>query len=139
LQKGIALDALLLDYIEHARINLQQSEGTLSIYLTAYNVLARLTIKDLSNAKEIIKELAKQEYRLYYRTLQKISVCCNWAVEEEKIQKNPFLSTLQALKEPTPSDTYPDPFSHQAMARIIEAYCHHPRYYHYADLVEFYS
>jgi integrase len=138
LQTGIALDTLLLDYMEHARIKLQQSEGTLSLYLTAYNVILRLTTKDLSKAEEIMNELAGLEYGSYYRTLQKISVCCNWAVEKEKIHKNPFLSTLKSLKEPNHSDTYPDPFSRQAMARIMEAYCLHPRYSRYADLVEFY-
>lgn len=133
---GITLDTLFLDFISYQRSVLRRSKGTLSVYETAYNVVMTLETKDISQSNKILEELATLKDSVRYRTLQKLSICCNWAVEEGKISKNPFLRVLKELKEPKPTDDAPDPFSRQAMERIIDAYRHHPRYHHYADLVE---
>lgn len=135
---GIALDTLLLEFMKHMRLTLRRSEGTLSMYQTLYNVVVELETTDLSHSSKILEELAKLEYPAYYRILQKLSFCCDWAVEGEKIRKNPFSSVLRLLNEPKPTDKHPDPFSLQAMERIIGTYRNHPRYHHYADLIEFY-
>ena len=134
---GIPLDTLFLEFMSYQRSILRRSKSTLALYQTTYNVVMTLETKDISQSNKILEELAKLKDSAYYRTLQKISVCCNWAVEQEKISKNPFLKVLKELKEPKPTDEAPDPFSRQAMERILDAYRHHRRYYHYADLIEF--
>ena len=134
---GITLDTLFLEFMTYQRLVLRRSKSTLSVYETTYNVIMTLETKDISQSNKILEELAKLKDSVHYRTLQKLSVCCNWAVEQEKISKNPFLRVLKELKEPKPTDEAPDPFSRQAMERILDAYRHHPRYHHYADLVEF--
>jgi integrase len=135
---GPTLDTLFLDYMTYQRLILGRSKSTLSGYETTYNVVIALETKDISQSTKILEELAKLEYSVRYCTLQTLSACCNWAVEEGKIGKNPFLRVLKNLKEPTPTDEAPDPFSRQAMERTLDAYRHHPRYHHYADLIEFY-
>jgi len=135
---GITLDTLFLEFMTYQRLVLRRSKSTLAVYETTHNVIMTLETKDISQSNKILEELAKLKDSAHYRTLQKLSVCCNWAVEQEKISKNPFLSALKGLKEPKPTDDAPDPFSRQAMERILEAYRHHPRYHHYADLIEFY-
>ena len=134
---GIPLDTLFLEFMSYQRLVLRRSEATLAFYETTYNVVMTLETKDISQSNKILEELAKLKDSAHYRTLQKLSICCNWAVEQEKISKNPFLSALKGLKEPKPTDEAPDPFSRQAMERIIDAYRQHPRYHHYADLVKF--
>lgn len=135
---GKSLDLLFLEFVEHRRSILKRSKATLATYNTVYKIIKKLKTKDLACRDEILKELGELPNPTYYRALQKISTCCNWAVEEDKIQKNPFLVILKSLAEPKPTDEYPDPFSRQAMERIIEAYRKHPNYSCYADLVEFY-
>ncbi len=134
----LAVDELFLEHMKYLELVLRRSKSTLSNYQTAYNIITNLNTKILSDVKNILEELSQLEYAVYYQTLLKLSVCCNWAIEENKIHKNPFLSVIKALKEPRPSDEHPDPFSRQAMERIIEAYRSHPYYHRYADLVEFY-
>ncbi len=134
---GITLDTLFLDFMSYQRLVLRRSESTLVAYETTYNVIMTLETKDISQSNKILEELAKLKDSAHYRTLQKLSICCNWAVEQEKIGKNPFLRVLKELKEPKPTDEAPDPFSRQAMERILDAYRQHRRYYHYADLIEF--
>lgn len=134
---NVEIDRLLIDYIEHARSILKRSLGTLSIYLTVYNSIKNLSTKNLSDYTNIIAELANLEESAYHRALQKLSVCCDWAVEEDRIRKNPFKSTLKALKSPRETDKHPDPFSWQAAEQIIKAYRNHSRYQNYAKLIEF--
>ena len=133
----ITLDTLFLDFMSYQRLVLRRSEATLAVYQTTYNVIMTLETKDISQSNKILEELAKLKDSVHYRTLQKLSVCFNWAVEQEKISKNPFLRVLKELKEPKPTDEAPDPFSRQAMERILDAYRQHRRYYRYADLIEF--
>ena len=134
---GIPLDTLFLEFMSYQRSILRRSEATLALYQTTYNVVMTLETKDISQSNKILEELAKLKDSAHYRTLQKLSICCNWAVEQEKISKNPFLRVLKGLKEPKPTDEAPDPFSRQAMKRILDAYRQHRRYYRYADLIEF--
>ena len=134
---GIPLDTLFLEFMNYQRSILRRSESTLVAYETTYNVIMTLETKDISQSNKILEELAKLKDSAHYRTLQKLSVCCNWAVEQEKISKNPFLRVLKELKEPKPTDEAPDPFSRQAMERILDAYRQHRRYYRYAELIEF--
>ncbi|MBD3886612.1 hypothetical protein IFO70_33625 [Phormidium tenue FACHB-886] len=108
------------------------------IFSTVGNHISRLKTKNLEEADTIVAELRRQtkSYSAMYRTLRYISNCCDWADSRDKILKNPFKLTLDALKPPQ-TDADPDPFTWEGLCRVIEAYKKDLRSRHYAPFLEF--
>lgn len=100
-------------------------------------MLARSRFSDLSEAIAIrdwiMNETTPSQAR---RILTHLNACCDWAVESQLIELNPFTGMAQRIKVKQDSDSDINPFSIKERDQIIEAF-KSSQYSHYAPLVEF--
>ncbi|MEG4579337.1 tyrosine-type recombinase/integrase [Microcoleus sp. MON1_C5] len=91
------------------------------------------TCGDLNQAHKIRLQLIEQTtIRSAKKSLMQINACCNWAVEFNLIQANPFEKIKIKARKP-PADI--QPFTEQERDRIIKAFKETEEFY--APLIEF--
>lgn len=138
LVERIQIDELFSEFVEEEQITRKWSSATIHSYNTTQNKIKNLTVQNLADSTEIVKELSsKLNDKNYFLTLQRLSACCKWAIDKGKIQKDPFEEHLKKITKTDDPDTKPDPFSYEAMEKICQAYREHPVFCRYADLIEF--
>lgn len=101
-------------------------------------ILQKLPCTDLSEAIAIRDWIMEATTPSQARKiLTHLSACCDWAIESQLIEVNPFTGMAQRIKVKPDSDSDINPFSIQERDQIIQAFKLSPQYSHYAPLVEF--
>lgn len=112
------------------------SSSSMKDFRRTANHIARLPDPSLKAAKQIARYL--QEFlsaNTAKRTLTQINACCNWAVEQELIEENPFKGMSARVK--VKRDRAINPFTRAERQMIIAAFEQHEQHRHYAAFVKF--
>ena len=70
-----------------------------------------------------------------HRTFKELAACCDWAIDEELIDENPFRRFVRQIKVPKTSDI--NPFSKKEKDLIVEAFENHPEHNRYLLFLSF--
>lgn len=105
------------------------------VFVTVGNHLGKLPTQNITEARRIanwlIENLSPETAR---RALMQVNACCNWAVEQQLLKKNPFL-TITRPKRQKKRDIHP--FTAAERDLIIEAFKVDEYYSHYHFFVQF--
>ena len=130
----LTLSQLWEKYTEYKAKSL--SPSSLKDFRRTANHIAKLPNPSLASAKQIARHL--QEFLsadTAKRTLIQLNACCNWAIEEELIEENPFKGMSARVK--VKRNRSINPFTQTERDLIINAFEQSTQHQHYVTFVKF--
>lgn len=112
------------------------SPSSLKDFKKVANHIKRLPTQSPDAAKQIANHLLDTlSIDSAKRVLTQLSACCDWAVDRDLIEKNPFTGMTKRLKVTKKHSI--NPFTAQERDAIIKAFEEFPQHRHYAPFVKF--